>query len=314
MNHDVLDKKSYSWKGVSRNIPLEYFSVLPNPPKGWLMGAFQVKSWVDNSGDEKDKQHKVCSVAGYITTAINWQKFEKRWKKTLEKHKVRFLHMKDFAPFNPPFDIFKDKLTGKEKPERKLFLQTLIKVMKKSELQGIVSIVKLDDLRRFNQERNVNVDALALNLFTCMIFTGQLFPKTDENKIIEMVIDKLEKASLVIDKAKEYAKTDLLFADDCRHIDLHPLHPDLKYEDVIPMQAADFLAWEARDDIDTKSGWWAKYKDVEDIKKLCGYDYNRFLYPRKSFENLMKSLPPEGMVWNYEMLVRLDYARKHIWP
>ena len=186
--------------------------------------------------------------------------------------------------------------------------------MEDIKLQGIVSIVKLDDLNRFNKERNINVDALALNLFTCMIFAGQLFPKTKKNKIVEMIIDKLEKPSIVINKAREYAKTDLLFSDDCKHIDLHPLHPYLSYKDVIPIQAADFLAWEARKDIDTKTNWWAKYKDIEDIKKLCGYDYNRFLYPRRSFENLMKSLPPEGMFWNYEKLVRLDYARNHIWP
>ena len=301
----LLDKHIVPWKGVPRNIPLEYFSVLPNPPGDWLMGAFQVKSWVDNSGDAIDKQHKVCSIAGYIASAIKWRKFEKLWKQTLRRYKVPYLHMREFTPFKPPFHIFRDKRTGKEKPARKLFLEALINVMQDTQLQGIVSIVKLDDLSRFNQERNVNVNALALNLFTCMIFAGQLFPKTEKNKIIEMVIDKLEKPSLVIDKAKEYAKTDLLFSDDCKHIDVHPLHSDLTFKDVIPIQAADFLAWEARDDIDTKSGWWAKYKDVEDIKKLCEYDYNRFLYPRKSFENLMKSLPPEGMVWNYEWLIRL---------
>lgn len=77
------------------------------------MGAFQVKSWVDNSGDEIDKQHKVCSIGGYITTVNKWQEFEELWKLTLKRYKVKFLHMKDFAPFNPPFDIFRDKITGR---------------------------------------------------------------------------------------------------------------------------------------------------------------------------------------------------------
>ncbi len=300
-----LDKEIISWKGVPRNIPLEYFSVLPIPPGDWLMATLQVKSYLDNSGDEEDKQHKICSIAGYITNVKKWRKYEKLWRQVLKKHKVPYLHMREFAPNNPPFEKFKDN-----ELERRKFLQSLVNVMQEVNLIGCVSIVKLDDLKRFNLERNTKIDALALNLYICMTTYGLMYPKTS----FEIVIDKLNNAERIIAKAKEYAKTDICFTGSCEYVQPIPLEKHLNSKKITPIQAADFLAWEARKDITTKTIWWATYKNVEDIKKLCNYDYNKFLYPRKSLEILLKSLPTEGSLWDYKSLEWIDKARNHIWP
>jgi len=302
---------------VPENIRFEYFSALPNPPGSWPMAIFEeVKSWVDNSGDNKSKQHKVCSIAGYITTLKKWRKLEKLWKQILREYEVPYLHMVDFAHFKLPFDIFKDKETGKEKPKRKLFLDSLINIMQDTQLKGFVSIVILEDLHKFNNERKVNIDPLALNLFTCMAFAGQLYPKSANNLIVEMIIDKLEKNSLIIDKAIIYAQTDNLFKNDCKHIDVHPLHKELSYKNVIPIQAADFLAWEARKNITTIIEW-SSVNNIIKTKSLLmkhNYDYDEVIYPRGSFKNLIKSFSHNGIIWNYEMIDLLDQSRNHIWP
>jgi len=164
-----LDKVSSSWKGVP-SISITSFSALVSPPGNWLMTAFQVQSFVDNSGDEQDIQHRICSFAGYVTTVQKWRKFEKLWKQVLRKYKVKYLHMREFAHNLPPFDIFWDNDLKKEKPERKEFIKELIYVMEDCQLRGILSVTDLDDLKRFNNEHNVKIDSLALNLYTCMLF------------------------------------------------------------------------------------------------------------------------------------------------
>lgn len=112
-----------------------------------------LKAYLDSSGEEQDSQHKVCSLAGYITTTNKWRKFEKLWKQRLTDYKVPYLHMKEFAHYRPPFDIFKDNESNKEKPERKLFLQSLINIMEDTNLMGIGSVVRLEALDKFNKEK-----------------------------------------------------------------------------------------------------------------------------------------------------------------
>lgn len=306
----IFDFTTKAWKGVPRSISITSFSALVSPPGNWLMTAFQVQSFVDNSGDEIDVEHKVCSFAGYVTTVKKWRKFEKLWRQVLRKYRVPYLHMKEFAHHIPPFDIFWDNKLKIEKPERKEFLNELINVMVDCQLNGILSVTILDDLNRFNINRNIKIDALALNLYACMLFIDYFYPKTS----IEMVIDKLEGPWLIIDKAINYAKTDIVFPGKCDYIQPHPLNEHVDFKKVPAIQAADFLAWEARKDVTTKKGWWTKYKDVEDIKKLCNYDINKYQYPRKSYEVLMKAIPPEGILWDYKWLEILDKARQHIWP
>src|SRR3974390_2963402 len=113
-------------------IPFADLSVFPNPFGNHLMAI--LRAYLDSSGEDTP-QHKVCSIAGFITTIKKWKKFEKLWKQTLITYKVPYFHMNEFAHYKPPFDIFWDAELGKEKPERIAFLQALSNVMEETNLK-----------------------------------------------------------------------------------------------------------------------------------------------------------------------------------
>jgi hypothetical protein len=43
-----------------------------------------LKLYVDDSGDETDRQHSVVAVAGYLSNVDRWRVFERQWNEVLE--------------------------------------------------------------------------------------------------------------------------------------------------------------------------------------------------------------------------------------
>jgi hypothetical protein len=75
------------------------------------------KAYVDDSGDADDPQHSACSIAGFVGTVENWTKFEEQWAILLDRFRIPYLHMREFAPHKPPFD----HLTKEERKVRQQF-------------------------------------------------------------------------------------------------------------------------------------------------------------------------------------------------
>jgi hypothetical protein len=121
-------------------------SVFPNPRDNHIM--VMLRAYFDNSGQEDDPQHKVCSLAGFVTTVKKWRKFDKLWKQTLRQYKVPYLHMKEFAPNIDPFEKFKDDEQG-----RRQFIKSLIDIMDETHLMVILSVIRLIDFRKLRYIR-----------------------------------------------------------------------------------------------------------------------------------------------------------------
>jgi hypothetical protein len=293
-------------------ICLTDLSVFPNPPGDHLMGILKV--YLDNSGEEGDPQHKICSLAGYITTVKKWRKFEKLWKQTLVRYKVPYLHMKEFAHYKKPFDIFWDEKLKQEKPERKAFIQSLIDVMEETNLKGIMAVVRLADLKRFNDERGLKIDALAFNLYILMGMVSLTYPK----KPIEFIIDRANKPGQMMDKAREYADTDIYLAGCTDSIHLSVLPKGITFKEVTPIQTADFLAWEIRKLMDSRDEWYTEFKTGDDPKiwnqSVKKWSKDRSLTIRESYKVLSKQTSPYGFIWDYDGLCGVDRTRNNIWP
>jgi hypothetical protein len=232
----------WMYKQKERPISLSNLSVLNPPPGDWVIGVF--KAYFDDSGDEKDPQETVSSLAGWVATAEQWQYFEKNWEKALKDHEVPYLHMKEFAPRIKDFKKYKD-----DEESRIALLQSLIRVMSEAQLEGVASVVKMVDLRYFNDRYHNDINSYAFNLHTCMNIISDRWPDT----IVEMWLDRTNKLGPKINKAKDYCKSEGYYGHYNDKITPLPIPKGLTFKEVIPIQAADLLAWEIRRDVITNS-------------------------------------------------------------
>ena len=170
-----------------------------------------LKAYFDDSGDENDPNILTCSLGGYVGTIDNWQYFETEWNKVLFDHDIPYLHMKDFAHNKRKFEKY-----ANDKPGRDSLLESLIRVIEDSQLEGFVSSVYLNDIKDINKHirQEEQIDAYALNLYTCMRCISN-WPKTN----IEILLDRANDIFNKIPKALIYAKQDKHYKDyDYLHI------------------------------------------------------------------------------------------------
>lgn len=104
-----------------------------------------VIGYFDESASQKDT--KVMTIAGYVSTEEKWVKFEKSWLAVMQQYNVPYLHMKEFAPCT---GVFKDWKGQEDK--RKAFLADLIKVAKKNVHKGFVCSIRMQDFEEVNKE------------------------------------------------------------------------------------------------------------------------------------------------------------------
>jgi len=290
-------------------IPIFRFSPLNPPPGDWIMVV--LKGYFDDSGDEEDPQHKVCSLSGYIGTFDNWEKFEKDWQKVLNDNDVPYLHMRELAHFRGPFDKYK----GKETKRKELFI-SFISVIREANLFGISSSVRLKGLRQFNIEKDRNIEVYPFNLYWNMM---QICHKWN-NIPIQLTLDKTNSAERKIEKGRNYAKTDLYYPHCDKNMIILPLNSRFTFREILPLQAADLLAWECRKDATTKHQWTEEKNLTED--DLIRFHYhrtyekkdNKLPYSRMSLINLLKTIPTNANIIDYRDLHWIDIARNHSWP
>jgi hypothetical protein len=120
-----------------------------------------MRGYFDNSGDAEDRQHRVLTIGGFLAEEDQWSDFENRWQANLNKYRLPYLHMKEFAHLIPPFDIFIDK-----EEERAKFIQSCAYAIKDSgTTQAICHAVRILDVERFNNEYRRNIDAFSFCLY-----------------------------------------------------------------------------------------------------------------------------------------------------
>jgi hypothetical protein len=117
------------------------------------------------------------------------------WRRLLaEELNIPWLHMKDFAHYKKPFDHLNEA-------DRVKVLKALINTIKKCGLTAFGVVIRLPDLRRFNAERDRNIEALPLALYVCM---NDIYVE-DPWCQVKMILDGFDKPYVVIQKAEAYA-------------------------------------------------------------------------------------------------------------
>jgi hypothetical protein len=236
-----------------------------------------------------------CAFAGYIGTVANWENFESKWQAALNKHGAPHFHMKELG--KEGCDLH--RLFGGKENEvtRNAFFTDLIGVIRECELEGFASVIRLPGLAQFNRDRAKNLLPMPLAIYTCYtaIYNEK---KYRDASIIEVIVDRMPKAPSKLATAKQYASSHV-WDDVSQNIQANALDGPASYKNVLPMQAADFAAYEV-----------LKYnKDYE-----ITYRQNEIGPPkRKSYELLLDAAKIKGIVWDHRQLCSLDDARLGVW-
>ncbi len=265
------------------------------------------KAYVDDSGDAEDPSHSACSIAGFVGTADQWAEFEREWAIQLANFRIPYLHMREFAHHLPPYDHLTDD-------ERKDVLHSLIQTIKRCNLSGFGAVIRLPDLQRFNRERSHELEALPLALYACMndIYVA------DPWREVDITLDRFDKPNLVLAKAKEYAATH--WSDDVSQMmTCHPLKNAESFRNMLPLQAADFIAYEIKKNIESRREWLDE--SMDDDPETWEKSERQWLasrgrtYPslRRSLAGLLENISVSAPVWDYRILCHLDDRRGGKW-
>jgi len=203
-----------------------------------------LQAFIDDSG--WDGRSPVFVLAGYVSTPERWQSFSAEWQSVLAQAKPR------------PLKVFKMKqamqLTNRKSPfygwsakERDDRLIEFVKVIKRNVLHGIVSVVPVEPYQRIMTGK-FKLESLDrpyfLSFFGVMTALVHLTKHLYSADRIEFVFDTQDNEPREI-LEREYERFISLAPNGMK--ELAAGFPKFgRDEDVLPLQAADMIAWHAR--------------------------------------------------------------------
>jgi hypothetical protein len=267
--------------------------------------------------DDSQTEGKIWVVAGYLGSASQWDSFERLWDEALRRHGVPYFHMREmakphgeFKKWHPPED-HQDEVVA--------FFKDLVKAIRESQLHMFGSAVWIKELARFNSEKNLKLEPYPLAAYACL---SQMAHK--HALPVTAIFDRVEKVDDKLAKARAYAESDrILFPGLCDFITSAPLAKGLTSKKVPALQAADFIAWEARKAYLTLQPWQSlpdrPLVDREEQWQHLG-EWSRentgqeYPIQRKSLEALIgDEMPINAVVWDYHQLCTTHDRRRGIW-
>lgn len=89
---------------------------------------------------------RVYTIGGYLSTDVQWKKFQKEWRKILDSENVPYFHMADFQACKPPYGAW-------SKDKRANFLASLHAVIHKRTLMSFVTTANVMDFEALTTEQ-----------------------------------------------------------------------------------------------------------------------------------------------------------------
>ncbi len=231
----------------------------------------------------------VYTVAGYISTNIEWKKFQKEWRIVLAKENIPYFHMVDFQACKPPYGDW-----SKEKRVR--FLKSLHRTIHRRYRRSFAATVNIEDFESLAPEQKevlVNPHVFAATI--CMTMIGWW---TAENLLHAPISYILEQGS------KHDKQLRRLFQEELRDEDRGFFRVgsfELRDKrEKLPLQAADILAYETTKEVVRRVTTENPRSVRESIKNLGRVERDQWLYYDK--QALVKS-------YNSALLRRRAYPK-----
>lgn len=201
----------------------------------------------------------VCTFAAVVATDDVWSRFERSWHAVMRQHGVPYLHMREFTPSVGPYE--KWKAPNKE-PERRAFLSDCLAAVKMAgTINAYSTSVLCDHLDRFNRDYSESVRPYEFCLSAALLNIGIGLP----HETVSLFCDRIDHPQKKIAEALGYLAHEPRFAPSKGRIDALPLSKGDSSKNVLPMQLADWVAWESRCAADHIAGW-IRDNPTEDVE------------------------------------------------
>lgn len=201
---------------------------------GRHLGMLMLRFYLDDSGHAEDHRAGVLCVAGCLATLEAWERFQADWKAVLDDSGVTQLHMKHLAHFRGEFEDWKEET-------RKSFLGRLMALMERERLAYIGHAVVLDEYGR--DERGA-FDPHHMCFLWCVLDAAKQMEGLPPSEKLEVFIAARPK-SAGWDQAFYAAGTE----DSRLGSRLGSLTTNIFPVDVVPLQAADLVAYELNEHV-----------------------------------------------------------------
>lgn len=183
--------------------------------------------------------------------------------------------------------------------------------------QQVCNGIRLKDVRQFNQERNRDIDPFSFCLYIAFVDVQE---RVGRQIHVDLVIDRLSKATKKIYIAEEYARTCSFYNNPASNIAARSLPQDLSFKDILPLQAADFLVWELRKSQDKYDEWFETRRSGSEegqwFPELYDWSIRKWRTPlneRKSLLALDAACRNDGAFITYRTLVKADEFHPNGW-
>jgi hypothetical protein len=293
--------------GAPAQIRLSHLSIFNPPPKKHLM-AVVIKGYVDDSrsGDEH-----LWALGGFVGFVDQWEEFEQNWRLLLDTHEIPYLHMREFGN---PKGVYAKWWPAKEHyAELANLFQDVAKVIGQSRIEGFGGMTRCADLLKFNAEKALNLEPYPLAAYGSLIGLWNRHAREP----IEVVFDHVEQVASKLCSAKALADSDRYYAGDLDNIQMIPLNKNWSAKSILPLQAADFLAWEWRKLHEDRREWWDKENKPDDLDARWA-DFEAWMdsenpRTRKSLQALVGRTGFYGFIWDYDRLRAVHDQRGGQW-
>jgi hypothetical protein len=258
--------RDYTWPRIcGQEIrPFETFSVFPSPREDHVLALF--RAYLDDSGAPTGG-HKFLTVAGYAAEVSGWKDFDRRWAEALQGAGVPYLHMKEFGKVDS--GIYAVLKADKNKEAE--FLMSLRDIIYDTVDCGVQATVVLADLRAFNKEHRLRLDPYALGIYSCVLELMRKYAFSNA----EAVVDAFDNVHLRCGLALDYVKSDSEAPATFAPVAVVPIQSPWSFKTVLPLQAADLIAWEMRKFCEDHSDWDFS-KDDRSSMRAVDKSYKQF--------------------------------------
>lgn len=192
----------------------------------------------------------VLFVSGFVSTVEKWLRFETEWADLLQRYGIEGpFHMKEFAPGVGQYAKWKD-----DQPKRRAFLVEAIRILKHRTNKSFSSGVIIQDLAEVNRLYRLP----RLNQFPyplCAIHVIWQVLDWIARSIRSRRVGQADRIAFVFEDGDKHKG---VLIDELDKLGVRPLPIFTSKPEAVPLQAADFVAWEharlAKDV--TKGGAW----------------------------------------------------------
>jgi len=230
--------------------------------------------------------------------------FERLWRGVLTTHGVPYFHMKEMATPNGAFA----KWHPPEKHQEAVtaYLKDAVSAIRDPYLHMFGAVVVLQDLKRFNAEKGLDLRPYSLAAYGCLTQLALHY----RDLAVTAVFDRAEDIEGKLAAAQRYTESDVS-PSLTRQVKSLPLVEDLTSRTVAPLQAADLVAWEQRRAYmsleKTRDEQWEEFRVWSRLNR-------EYPLQRKSVEALIDAgMSVNLIVWDYHQLSRTHELRSGIW-